>query len=131
MTTSIQAIGERAEILNDLDVLALIALLNQVGHEDREKFKSLQPFFDAWQENCVGYGPGTIDLDLQGISASENAKSELEHLLKIVENKLGEFSEMIPAKVLTVWCKAPGVKFSDYPKMKIKTTIKKIRALMN
>ena len=131
MATSIQAIGERAEVLNDLDLLVLIALLNEVGHVAREQLESLQSFFDSWRENCVGYGPGTIDLDLEGISASENAKSDFEQLLKAVENRLEEFGETIPAKVLTRWCEAPGVTFNDYPTTTIKTTVERIRALMS
>ena len=131
MTTSIQAIGDRAEILNDLDLLALIALLNEVRYETREQLKSLQPFFDIWHGNCIGYGPGTLDLDLEGISANENAASELEQLLKTVDNKLGDFGDAVPAKVLATWCDAPGVTFTNYSTTKIKTTIERIRVLMS
>ena len=131
MTTSIQVVGKRAETFDDLDLLGLLALVNEVRFRSRGKLDSLKPFIDSWKQNCIGYGPGMIDLDLEQISASVNAKSELEQLLKTVENRLGDFGETIPATTLMPWCEAPGVVFNDFPTMRIKKTIERIRGLMS
>ena len=130
MATSIQTIGDRAEVVNDLDLLALLAILKDTATQTRDRYSSLQPFMECWEENCVGYGPGTLDLRLEDIAADQITKSELEHLLMGVEGKLSGFGKTVPTSLLSR-CRAPGVTFNDYPTSKIKLTIERIRSLMN
>jgi hypothetical protein len=127
MATSIQTFGKRVEIFNDFDLLALIALTNEIGDRAGERFDSLRPLFAVWKQNCIGYGPGTIDLELESISTNELAKSNLGELLTSVLEKLGEFGDTIPSAFLKIWCQAPGVKFKNFPTTNVRSTIRRIR----
>lgn len=129
MATSIQTIGDRAEVMHDLDLLALLVLLNDTATQAPDRYPSLHPFFQSWEENCIGYGPGMLDLRLEDIVAHRVAKSQLEQLLIDAEHKLSGFGEMIPASLLAA-CKAPGVTLNAYSSSNLKSTIERIRSLM-
>lgn len=130
MATSILTIGDRAEVVNELDLLALLFLLIDSATQARERYSTLMPFIERWEKNCVGYGPGTLDLQLEDIVDDQETESELALLLKDVEGKLSSYRETIPASLLSS-CKAHGVTFKDYPISNVNSTIERIRTLIN
>ncbi len=129
MAHSIQAVGDRAEIINDLDVLALIGMLINSAGELPECYPLLGPFIRGWREQCIYYGPGLIDLNLEGLAAIEPARSQFVELLAAVEKQLAAHGETIPASRL-VSSEAIGVTLGDYPTAMIKITAERIRTLM-
>jgi hypothetical protein len=130
MATSIQTVGNRTEIFNDLDLLAVLALLNEAATQRREECPSLEPFVKRWHENCVGYGPGTLDLGLEEVVANNAARKTLDQLLLVVERRLCGLGRTVPASLLAAWCKAPGIAFKDYPAEHVRSAMTRIRALL-
>lgn len=115
MGHSIQAANGKAAILDDATILALICLAGEAVDAAPDAYPVMEPVVAQWERNCDGYGPGTIDLDLDSLLSQANASNELRRLLVDVESRAARFGKNIPSSVLNGRCRAPGVRFLDYP----------------
>lgn len=131
MASSIQVVGGHAETLNDLDLIALVCLLGQEIECQQVDLKLLLPFVARWQAGLKGYGPGTIDLQLEQIASSDEAKDQLLTALASVEERLEQYGNMIPATVLNKLCAVPGVDFRDYPTSLLSSAAAKLAGLVS
>lgn len=130
MATSIQVIGDRAESVNDLDLIALICLLEQEVESSPNVYETVAPLVARWQRDLANYGPGVIDLNLDGLVSSLNARAELVALLKAVDEKIRSSKKPVPASVLNARCSAPGITFHDYPLTNLTAAIGRLQALL-
>jgi hypothetical protein len=127
MAHSVQRVGSRAQLFNDLDLIAVVSLLDREVASAASGYAELGPLLARWRRALAGYGPGTIDLGLTQLSETEQA--HLVPLLDAVYERLSLFGA-VPASLLQASNQAPGVHFNDFPAAIIKTSIGKLRDLL-
>lgn len=130
MAHTILEVGGRVEIIEDLDLLALLSLLLDKVQRESAKYSTLRGFLSDWRTGIALYGPGTMDLELEGIVESALARRELEALLLEVMNSLEQFGDTIPGSLLSNLCMAPGVEFVDYSTEMLRNTISRFQRLV-
>ena len=84
MGTSFQRFADRVEPFNDLDLVALICLMERALEANANEFVMIKPFVTQWQRGLESYGPGTIALKLDkpiSSAALQAAAAKLEALL--------------------------------------------------
>ncbi len=113
MASSIQLFGKKAESFNDLDLIVLVQFLAEVVSQSGE-YPTLRNLVEQWTANVRLYGPGVLDLALDGALKMPAAKGELVAALNTVKAKIAEFGSIIPADLLNSRNIAPGVTFNDY-----------------
>jgi len=128
MGHSIQIVADRLEIINDLDLFALIAIITTEPYNKR--FTSLNKCLVAWRNQIEVSGPGTIELNLEAIFADDSARIDMLSLLTEIENEYKRRGDAIPASVLNERCRAAGVIFNDYATRFLFSTTEAIRRLL-
>jgi hypothetical protein len=130
MAHSIQVIGDRSEIFNDLDLLALLILMNEELESNPRTYPLLVSIAGHWRDCCEIYTPGAIELNLEQLVSSEDARQQFETLLSTVSQKLERSGDTIPAIELNSRMRVPNATFFDYPTSLLLATIKKINRLL-
>lgn len=130
MAHSIQVVGDGQEVFNDLDLLVLVCFLIQGTKDNRDEYASLQSFTHEWSEGIDGYGPGTLDLNLQSIVTVPSAKQELERLLDTLSLQMKDVGSTIPLSLLKMRIEIPGVTLCAPSRPNFLQTIDKIRRLL-
>lgn len=130
MATSIQTFGPQAQAFKDLDLLVLVCLLARQLDSAPTAYRAVAPFVAKWKQASAVYGPGTIDLELDELATSENAKLELLDLLRDVGQTLGQSGATIPSSILNSECRVPGVHFAEYPTSLLSAAIASLTNLL-
>jgi hypothetical protein len=123
-----QQIGERVEPFNDLDLIAVLSLLDREVVSRPDEYLELRPLLSEWKRDLVTYGPGTIDLKLDAVS--HRGRAQLRSLLASVGDRVEQFGNSVPASVLTERLQVPGVRFNDYPVSVLRTVVNALRKLL-
>lgn len=131
MANSIQVSGGSAEVFNDLDLIAIICLLDLEVESWPGRYAAGATILSEWKRDLEGYGPGTIDLKISEIGSSDAAKSDLICLLTAISEKADKYGKTIPAAVLNERCAPQGVKFHDFSVPLIKEAIARLKALLS
>lgn len=76
MAHSIQVIGEKSVVLNDLDLLLLLRMMVDSVDSGAYQDTGLQQISARWRQCWETYGPGTIDLELAEISSNNSSKAK-------------------------------------------------------
>jgi hypothetical protein len=130
MAASMQIVRERVKMFKDLDLIALICLMDIEHEGNKNKYDAFSSQFDQWKMNIKNSGPGTIDLELDSIAPSSSSHNQLLLMLDAVRDRLTSYQETVPATVLQERCPVEGVKFVDYPVMFLVDTIASLRELL-
>ena len=129
MAHSIQTVGDKAEVFNDLDLLVLVSLMTEELEHSADDYPLLITLASSWQACHSHYAPGMIDLDLDRAIATGDAREQFERLLAAVEQKVERIDDLIPAGELNSRLRVPGVTFNDYRPALLITAINKMRLL--
>jgi hypothetical protein len=130
MATSIQIARDRYTAINDLDLLALISMLN-FYHSTRPSCRTcLNEWIYKWNTSCTCYAPGTLDLDLEVLVEDESTRIDFLTVLSYVEGKLHDLGGHVPARLLQQHSTARGVVFNDFPVACIVHAISQVRTLI-
>jgi hypothetical protein len=73
-------------VFNDLDLIALVGLMAQEMERGTPGHEMLEPLMADWRARLAFYGPGTIDLKLDGVISSGALREQLVSLLAAVES---------------------------------------------
>ena len=130
MAHSIQTLGDRTAVLNDLDLIAIIGLMVDEVKESPDRFPVINRVVLQWAASLRGYGPGTIELNLEAIAGSPEALSELKMLLSSVNDRVRSLGDRVPAPLLNHGLPAPGVTLSDYDSQFLIQAMDKLRQLL-
>jgi hypothetical protein len=126
MAHSIQVVGDRHEVFEDMDLLVVLGLLLEELSERPERYARLARLRDVWTECRTGFGPGTIDLELDEVAAHPASKNELLDLLAATEGRLSSYDAVIPGHVLNAQCGVRGVYFNDFPTDRVAESIQRL-----
>lgn len=127
MATSIQVVGGSPHFFKDLDLLAVLSLLDRVLGQE-EASPSMKQVMARWKEDLSGYGPGIIDLRIGEMDVA--SKADLTQLLDLVQREAQAYGNRVPASVLGAHCAAQGVRFFDYPTDLIVQTAARLQGLL-
>lgn len=130
MASSIQVVAGRAEIFHDLDLLALMSLVQAEIGDTIDAYPLLVSVRTAWLESLVGYGPGAIDLGLEQLAADSRAVGQFQEVLARVRSRLLRFGDAVPDVLLMKHCRSPGVFFSNYSTSMLVTALDRLDALL-
>lgn len=130
MAHSIQTLKGRAESFNDLDLIAVLGLIEREVSRRPAEYEALRPRAAQWKRDLGGYGPGTIDLCLDESALSDQAQRDLRAVLSRLDDQLEQMGPKISAIVLNEVSGAPGVTFQDYPTSLLKDAVARLRALI-
>jgi hypothetical protein len=130
MATSIFIVGNRHQMFKDLDLIAIVCLLEDKVQSTRPNYDAMLSWISQWQEDLRYYGPGTIDLQLEQLMAVPEAGVQLISLLSAVHDDLRQSGGTVPAPVLQNRCKAPGIIFRDYPVDLLMSAIERLMILL-
>jgi len=131
MATSIQIVGNKVEHFRDLDLIALICFMSDAVQQDPEAFSVIAPVVDSWNGALVDYGPGAIELGLDGVASSRQLTQELDLLLSRVAARITGFGPTIPSSFLNHRCQVPGVTFAEYSGVLLLQALEKLRNLLS
>jgi hypothetical protein len=133
MGTTIQYVLDKRIFVKDLDLIALVSLMEDIcliGDEiTPEYLKQASGIVETWQVDLAGSGPGTANLRLEQLVTS-GMKDSLLVLLAAVEQRLDTYGEKVPISILSKHCRVWGIEFYGYPAESLKETISKIRQLL-
>jgi len=131
MANSIQVSGGSVEVFNDLDLIAIICLLDLEVESQPGRHAAGATILSKWKRDLEGYGPGTIDLKISEMGSSDAAKSDLVSLLTAISEKADLYGKTVPAAVLNERCAPQGIKFYDFPVPLIKAAIARLKGLLS
>ena len=117
-------------MFKDLDLIALVCLMDIERENNKGIYDSFSSQFDQWKMNIKNSGPGTIDLELDSITPLSSSYNQLLLMLDAVRDRLTSYQEKVPAAVIQERCPAEGVKFMDYPVTFLVNTIAGLRELL-
>jgi hypothetical protein len=129
MASSIQSYRERTSSFKDLDLIAILILLESELERDRTALQ-LGPVFAEWHKALDGYGPGTIDLRLNDLLSSEEMRQAMLALLDAVDARLRAFDKTVPAWILNGRWSVPDVIFLDYSAAKLSVASSALREML-
>lgn len=113
MAHSIQEFEGKKKIFNDLDLLVVVLLvLKFFSNTPKDDF--LEKVRKSWTSILASYGPGLLELELEGLIQSNEEKITLLNVLHEVKKDLSEYGDLVPARVLNGVATFNGVKFFDY-----------------
>ena len=141
MAHSIQVIGDKVAILNDLDLLMFLGFMLAELAEHAERYPALQAAAVMWSQCRATSAPGTIDLHLEEVMNHAAARTHFEDLLRTVELQLDRFGDIVPKShvesLQAQWPIAelkpgvPDVVFNpNYPTVRVKDVIAQLRGLI-
>lgn len=130
MTHSILTHRGRHESFNDLDLIAFICLAGAAAEQPALRLRNASLLLSEWKNRLAHYGPGTIDLPLEIISASSKLSEEFHFILHVLEKQSEAFGTTIPSALLNESCPAPNVRFGEFPTSALLSTIERLRALI-
>jgi len=117
-------------VFNDLDLMAILYLADLEVASRPSNYLTISATLTKWKQRLMTYGPGTIDLNLNELSSSNNAIPELIEILDTVNANLEKFGHAVPASILNQQCNAPGVRFFEYPTSLLRPAITRLRQLL-
>jgi hypothetical protein len=130
MAWSIQVVAGKSEVLHDLDILALLSLIQTEIDSNIDGYSALASFESAWRESLETYGPGTLELDLERLSSDPQGVAQFRHLLSKVRSRLVSFGELVPAVAITTGRRNHGVRFSDYKTSMLVAALDQLETLL-
>jgi len=130
MAHSIQVVGEKNEIFDDGDLLILLRMMTEEVEKNTGTYGRLKPFAARWKDDCDYYTLGAIEIDLDTLVEEPMAKSELLELLSVVEQRIGNFGDQIPAEILNKRWHVPTIYFGDCQTHYLVSAVEKIRTLV-
>jgi hypothetical protein len=128
MAHSIQHYGARMAFFVDLDLLVIICFMGRIVRQRPGRFASLADSVAEWQK--YEYAPGTINLDLDRIAASETSVVEFNDLLTEVEGEFRAAGKFLEKQTLNSSCRVPGVVFNDFPVSSLLECVEELKKLM-
>lgn len=132
MAHSIQEYKGKSATFDDADLLAVIGFAIDLA--DRSpRFEKIRNMINDWRASLPGYGPGVIELNLDQIAEDPKALRELKELLELIQQKISQYHDKIPAAVLNeeLGLKEPTrIVFYDYKISFVKEAVEKIEALI-
>lgn len=108
----------------------MVILLADALSSASEKYPAIAPHVAKWRSDLSWMGPGMIDLHLDDVAASAEAREELVQLTGWLESKVLALGERLPASILNELSPRPGIKFFDYPTKLLSTTLTRLRQLV-
>jgi hypothetical protein len=131
MGHSIQMFRNRSAIINDVELVALICIMEDEADARSTMFPTIRPAVMRWCASLAAYGPGLIEMDLDALLSSAQCEREFLSLLSCVEERLRLFGEKVP-KSLLYRCCVPGIKFdSDYDSRFVSEAIAMLKKLVS
>lgn len=127
MAHSIQVIGNRAEVINDSDLLVLLGFMFVELKKDPKRYGLLVDISRKWQEITANYGPGMVDLHLEDVVASNQATKEMTQLLSLVKRTLIDAGNVIPTPLID----GPDMIFGEYKTSRLISAIEQIERLIS
>jgi hypothetical protein len=113
VATSIQEFKGKALMLNDLDLILVVALILRLIPRTPRSL-ALEHVAEHWERALASYGPGVLDLELDTLMRSPVEVNSLSALLSSIEAELAPYGGIVPASVLNDLVSLPGIKFADY-----------------
>ncbi len=130
MATSIQVVGDKAAVLDDMDLLLLLRIMVERVHSNCDRFPTLQSMAVHWESSWEDSGPGTLDLDLASLARNNSQTTEFLSIVHETERTLREFGDVLPAAIVNRRWNVRGVKFHDYPINRLNKTLEELRRLL-
>jgi hypothetical protein len=130
MATSIQAVHNRFQSFNDLDLLVVLHLMIRKAEALCEGQPGQLEVVNHWRRVCETYGPGTIDLQLDAVVLDRSLKQFLLRVLSEIETELDVSGEVYAARLIKDGWRTPGVAVSDYNTALLRSTTKNLRTLV-
>lgn len=128
MAHSVQEFRGKYVALNDLDIVAFIAVVHAAMervHDADNHLNTLQ----SWDHQLKVAGPGSLDLMLDEIIQSSEDKERFLDMLQKARAKIEAFGDVIPATVLH--CQTGmGATLKDYPSDLILAVVDKLREIV-
>ncbi|WP_042724376.1 hypothetical protein [Chthoniobacter flavus] len=113
MANSIQVYNGKSLIVNDLDIIAVMAFALRLVPKMPEG-NLLAHLAEQWKRTLSEYAPGAIDLELDKLMHSTSEIEALVALFSEIRTELSQYGEIVPASVLNEMNTVEGVKFFDY-----------------
>lgn len=129
MAHSIQVIGEKSVVLNDLDLLLLLRMMVDSVDSGAYQDTGLQQICARWRQCWETYGPGTIDLELAEISSHNSSKAKFLDLTRDIEKFLRAQPPILERSIINQRWRIKGIEFADYEVDRLIVAIEKIHAL--
>ncbi len=130
MAHSIQVIGEKSVVLNDLDLLLLPRMMVDSLDSGAYQDTGLQEISARWRRCWETYGPGTIDLELAEISSRNSSKAKFLDLTRDMEIFLRVQPPILERAMLNQRWRIKGVEFADYEVDRLIVALEKIQLLI-
>lgn len=130
MGWSIQEVQSRHAIINDEDILALIATFTAMINRKLVHSEGLGTLMSTWTSAVELAGPGTIDLELGQVSDSPAQLQTFHRLLSETQSVLDTFGDRVPRELLNEGPFGNTATFAkDYPVSRLTDTIRQLREL--
>jgi hypothetical protein len=130
MATSIQTFADRSTFLNDLDLLVLLHILIKVLQEKTGRKEEEERLISWSTDICEGYGPGTIDLQLDDFAQDRKLTLAFLEALTCVEKRVRSVGASYPSRELITGWLTDGVIPSDYDPQLILDALAELRDLI-
>lgn len=129
MATSIQVSLGRAEAFNELDLLVLVHLMLQAASQMSQTPETAE-LVSRLKIVCEGYGPGTMDLQLDDIRKNDVLRSAYLGILKVTMARLASAGPTVPARAIMTGWLTRGVRINDFSAELIRTASQRLRKLV-
>ena len=130
MAVSVQLVGRKAEVLNDLDLLILLRMMAEEVRSKPGRYSSLRQIADHWESCWEQYGPGTLNLELEKVALDSQKKADCLDLFARIGRKLCLLEATLPADRVNRRWGVKGIKFFDYQTDQLRVALDKLRALI-
>jgi hypothetical protein len=130
MAHSAQVVSDQCVFFRDVELLALLSFVwGEVAEGRLDCGKAGRAVIERWRVDGPGWGPGTIELDLEAIRRDAQATCELVALLDATCVRLTELGDGVSGPALDRWCPVEGRFVDPYPARFIIDTILRLRGL--
>ena len=129
MAHSIQVFHERSEVLNDADLIIIIALSLDIILKSSH-LESLRSLADEWRWMLDHYGPGVIDLKIEQLLFTSAQQQDFATLLAAIIEQANQYHDTIPASILKEWASVPGVTYVDYKVSILVHAVERLKVLL-
>lgn len=129
MASSYVAVGDRLELIDDVELLVLVHLL--LRHAEASGEHQHAGLIESLRNTLKMYGPGVIDLPLGAIVADPSRKSQFLGLLDAVDGELDQMGVAYPVALLKKGWLTRGVRLNnDHKTALIRSAVSTMRDLL-
>lgn len=130
MGHSVQLVGDRHSIFNDLDLMLVLLIMAERVQTHQPRFANLLPHAADWARSVEQRAPGVIQPGLETIIHDPEAVEQLPSLLTEVESMVRAFGDSIRIEVQKARWPLPGASLDKpVPVLRVLATLTQIRRL--